>query len=115
MYFVSRVLDKRFVRPRSPEERAIALQHSYGDGDMDQSFSRGIEDRSAIAHEGEYTICDEGLRRRRSVSASDHLLHYAALDLLSLRGGPKACSVHRLFQPHLFLPFPSSLASYFQL
>ena len=56
---------------------------------MDQSFSRGIEDRSAIAHEGEYTICDEGIRRRRSVSASDHLLRYAALDLLSLRGGPR--------------------------
>src|ERR1700674_3904174 len=31
--------------------------------------------------------------------------HYAGLDPHSLRGGPKACSVHRLFQPHLFLLF----------
>src|SRR6267143_2035905 len=41
--------------------------------------------------------------------------YYAALDPHSLRGGPKACSVHRLFQPHLFLLFPSSLPSYFQV
>jgi hypothetical protein len=56
IYFVAGVHHQRFVRHRIADDRAIALQHSYGDGDMDQSFSRGIEDRSAIAHEGEYTI-----------------------------------------------------------
>src|SRR6266550_4376313 len=73
IYFVAGVHHQRFARHRIADDRAIALQYPHGDGDMDQSFSRGIEDRSAVAHEGEYTIGDEGIRRRRSVSASDHL------------------------------------------
>src|SRR6266550_1475010 len=69
IYFVAGVHHQRFARHRIADDRAIALQYPHWDGDMDQSFSRGIEDRSAVAHEGEYTIGDEGIRRRRSVSA----------------------------------------------
>src|SRR6267143_66770 len=115
IYFVAGVHHQRFVRHRIADDRTIALQHPYGDGDMDQSLSRGIENRSAVAHEGQYTIGEEGIRRRRSVSASDHLLPLCRTRSTLTSRRPRGMLSSPSLPATFILPFPSSLPSCFQL
>ncbi len=63
--FVAGVHHQRFARHRVADDRAVALQHPYGDGDMDQSVRGGIESWPAVAHEVEYIIGEEGICGRR--------------------------------------------------
>jgi hypothetical protein len=57
--FVTRVHHQRFARGRIADDRAVALQHPYGDRDVDQSVGGGIQGTRAIAHEEDYSIGDE--------------------------------------------------------
>ncbi len=56
IYFVARIHHQRFASGRIADDRAIALQYPYGDGDVDQSLSGGIQRKSAIAHARDYII-----------------------------------------------------------
>ncbi len=66
--FVAGVHYQRFARGGIADDRAIALQYPYRDGDMDQSVRGGIEGRPSVAHEVEYIIGDEGIRERRCMA-----------------------------------------------
>ena len=48
--FVSRVDDQRFPGHRIADNRAIALQHSHWNGDVDQTVRDGIERWNCVAH-----------------------------------------------------------------
>src|SRR6266702_510978 len=41
------------------DDRAIALQHPYGDGDVNQALSNGTECAPAVAHRRKYIIGGE--------------------------------------------------------
>ena len=49
--FVAGVDDQRFAREGIADDRAIALQHSDGNGDVDQALRYGIKCWYGIAHE----------------------------------------------------------------
>jgi hypothetical protein len=63
--FVAGVNHQRFEGDRIADDGTVALQHPYGDGDMDHSVRGGIQGRSAVVHEGDYIIGDEGILGRR--------------------------------------------------
>src|ERR1700731_3344388 len=81
IYFVAGVHHERFARHRIADDRAIALQHPHGDGDMDQSLRRGIEDRSAVAHGGSIPSEMKGFAAGAPSLPRTISLKYAALDL----------------------------------
>jgi hypothetical protein len=56
MDFVAGIDDQRFARDGVANDGAIALKHSYRNGDVNQSFGRGIQRRQTIAHAHDYII-----------------------------------------------------------
>lgn len=49
--FVTGVDDQRFAREGIADDRAIALQHSDGNGDVDQAMRYGVKCWYGIAHD----------------------------------------------------------------
>jgi hypothetical protein len=68
IYFVPGVHHQRFARDGIANDRAIALQHPYGDGDVNQSVRGGIERRPTVAHKVEYSIGGEAIWGRRCIA-----------------------------------------------
>jgi folate-binding protein YgfZ len=52
--FVSRVHHKRFARRRIANDRAVALQHSHWNGDVNQSVRCGVESSPTVTHVENY-------------------------------------------------------------
>src|SRR5256884_729411 len=70
IYFIAGVHYQRFASHRVTDNRAIALQYPYRDSDVDQSVGGGIQYKSALAHNGDYIICDDGPCDRRRMDFS---------------------------------------------
>src|SRR5438477_11218980 len=54
--FVTRIDHQSFASGGIANDRAIAMQHPYRDGDVNQSVSNGTECASAVAHSRKYII-----------------------------------------------------------
>ena len=50
--FVARVDDQSFARDRIADDGAIALQHSDGNGDVNQTLRDGVEGGNGVSHIG---------------------------------------------------------------
>ena len=68
--FVAGVDHQRFARDRIADDRAIALQHPHGNGDVDQSIDGCIESSPPFAHERQYIIGDERIRVTRYMTCA---------------------------------------------
>jgi hypothetical protein len=60
IYFVAGVNHQRFARDGISDDRAVALQHPYGDGDVNQSIDGGIDSCSTVAHDEDYITGHRG-------------------------------------------------------
>src|SRR5262249_40280085 len=49
-HFIARVDHQRLARKRIADDRAIALQHAQGNGDMNQTVMGRVQRRHAIPH-----------------------------------------------------------------
>jgi hypothetical protein len=54
--FVAGVNNKGFARYGIADDRAIALKHSHGNGDVDQALGNGVECGNGVAHHLDYNI-----------------------------------------------------------
>jgi hypothetical protein len=68
--FVAGVDHQRFARGRIADDRAIALQHPHGNGDVDQSIDGCIDSSPPFAHERQYIIGDERIRVTRYMTCA---------------------------------------------
>jgi len=54
--FVAGVDDESFAAGRVADDGAITLQHSYGNGDVDEALGYGVECRNGVVHKAHYNI-----------------------------------------------------------
>src|SRR5882757_7452446 len=86
--FVAGVDHQRFARVRIADDRAVALQHPYRNGDVDQSIGGGIESRSTVAHDQEYIIGVKGI-----AAPAAHVPTSACIPAGGLRGYQRGASL----------------------
>src|SRR5216684_4779284 len=67
-HLVARIDNQSFASDGVPNDGAVALQQAHRDGDVDQSLRGGIESGQSVAHARKYSIGNERICGRHSMS-----------------------------------------------
>jgi hypothetical protein len=54
--FIARINDHGFTRDWISDDGAIALEHSHGNGDVNQTLAGGVQGGQSVVHESDYII-----------------------------------------------------------